>query len=43
MKRERLTALHLLVRPGNRGARRLYEQLGFAPVPRVMMTRVLVR
>jgi ribosomal protein S18 acetylase RimI-like enzyme len=43
MKRDRLTALHLLVRPGNRGARRLYEQLGFAQVPRVMMTRVLVR
>jgi ribosomal protein S18 acetylase RimI-like enzyme len=43
MKRERLTALHLVVRPENRGARRLYERLGFGQVPRVMMTRVLVR
>jgi ribosomal protein S18 acetylase RimI-like enzyme len=43
MKRERLTALHLIVRPENRRARRLYAKVGFATVPRVMMTRVLVR
>ncbi|HMI93583.1 MAG TPA: GNAT family N-acetyltransferase [Polyangiales bacterium] len=43
MKRARITALHLLVLPENRGARRLYAKLGFAAVPRVMMTRVLVR
>jgi len=43
MKREQVSALHLLVRPENRVARRLYAKLGFARVPRVMMTRVLIR
>lgn len=36
-------ALHLLVRPENRGARRLYERSGFARVPRLMLTKVLPR
>ena len=43
MKREKVTALHLLVRPENRRARKLYSKVGFDLVPRVMMTRVLVR
>jgi ribosomal protein S18 acetylase RimI-like enzyme len=34
-------ALHLLVRPDNRRARRLYEKAGFAAIPRLMMTRAL--
>jgi ribosomal protein S18 acetylase RimI-like enzyme len=32
-------ALHLLVRPENRGARRLYSGVGFKVVPRLMMTK----
>jgi ribosomal protein S18 acetylase RimI-like enzyme len=32
-------ALHLLVRPDNQSARRLYEQAGFQVMPRLMMTR----
>lgn len=32
-------ALHLLVRPENQSARRLYERAGFQAVPRLMMTR----
>jgi ribosomal protein S18 acetylase RimI-like enzyme len=32
-------ALHLLVRPDNQSARRLYEGAGFQVVPRLMMTR----
>ena len=32
-------ALHLLVRPENRSARRLYERAGFLRVPRLMMTK----
>ena len=42
MQRQRVTALHLVVRPTNRRARQLYAKVGFALVPRVMMTRVLV-
>ena len=34
-------ALHLLVRPENQPARRLYKRAGFEVVPRLMMTRVL--
>lgn len=34
-------ALHLLVKPGNRHARLLYERSGFEVVPRLMMTRPL--
>jgi ribosomal protein S18 acetylase RimI-like enzyme len=34
-------ALHLVVRPENEGARRLYEREGFELVPRVMMTKPL--
>jgi ribosomal protein S18 acetylase RimI-like enzyme len=36
-------ALHLLVRPENRGARSLYEKAGFAEIPRRMMTKELPR
>jgi ribosomal protein S18 acetylase RimI-like enzyme len=43
MKAEDMTALLLVVRPENRVARKLYASLGFALVPRVMMTKVLVR
>jgi ribosomal protein S18 acetylase RimI-like enzyme len=35
-------ALHLLVRPENQSARRLYERAGFRIVPRLMMTRSFV-
>lgn len=35
-------ALHLLVRPENQSARRLYERAGFQIVPRLMMTRSFV-
>lgn len=34
-------AMHLLVRPDNPAARRLYARAGFADVPRTMMTRRL--
>lgn len=34
-------ALHLVVRPENEGARRLYEREGFAPVPRLLLTKPL--
>jgi ribosomal protein S18 acetylase RimI-like enzyme len=34
-------AVHLVVRPGNRGAIRVYERSGFKTVPRALMTRVL--
>jgi ribosomal protein S18 acetylase RimI-like enzyme len=34
-------ALHLVVRPENEAARRLYAREGFEPVPRVMLTKVL--
>lgn len=34
-------ALHLLVRPDNASAKRLYRAVGFMPVPREMMTKPL--
>ena len=34
-------AAHLLVRPENRGARKLYASVGFEPVPRLVMTKEL--
>jgi ribosomal protein S18 acetylase RimI-like enzyme len=34
-------ALHLVVRPENEGARRLYEREGFALVPRLLLTKPL--
>jgi ribosomal protein S18 acetylase RimI-like enzyme len=34
-------AVHLLVRPENRGARRLYATVGFDVMPRLMMTKEL--
>lgn len=34
-------ALHLLVRPENHLAQRLYQRAGFQMVPRLMMTRLL--
>ena len=34
-------AVHLLVRPENRTARRLYASVGFEPVPRLMMSKEL--
>lgn len=34
-------AVHLLVRPENRAARRLYQSAGFQLVPRLVMTRTL--
>lgn len=36
-------ALHLVVRPDNEVARRLYAREGFEPVPRVMLTKPLPR
>lgn len=33
------SAVHLMVRPDNEEARRLYESAGFRVVPRIMMTR----
>ena len=35
-------ALHLLVRPENRSARRLYGRAGFLRVPRLMMTKAFI-
>lgn len=34
-------ALHLVVRPENEVARRLYAEAGFEPVPRIMLTKAL--
>lgn len=34
-------ALHLMVRPENEGARRLYAKQGYATVPRLLMTKPL--
>ncbi len=34
-------ALHLVVRPENEGARRLYEREGFKTVPRLLLTKPL--
>jgi ribosomal protein S18 acetylase RimI-like enzyme len=36
-----LRALHLMVRPDNPAALRLYQRVGFEPVPRLVMTRRL--
>ena len=36
-------ALHLVVRPANEAAIALYRQAGFDVIPRVLMTKVLVR
>lgn len=34
-------ALHLVVRPENEGARRLYARVGYQPVPRLLLTKPL--
>ena len=36
-------AIHLAVWPANRAARRLYEAAGFAPLPRLVLTKRLAR
>ena len=43
VRKEHVHALHLVVRPENRKARALYADLGFARVPRLIMTKLLPR
>jgi ribosomal protein S18 acetylase RimI-like enzyme len=42
-RRNRTQALHLVVRPANEAAIALYRHAGFDVIPRVLMTKVLVR
>ena len=43
MRRGGASAIHLAVRRANRVARRLYETAGFAPIPRLVLSKRLVR
>jgi len=43
MRRGGAGAIHLAVRRANRVARRLYESAGFAPIPRLVLSKRLAR
>lgn len=43
MRRGGASAIHLAVRRANRVARRLYETAGFAPIPRLVLSKRLAR
>jgi ribosomal protein S18 acetylase RimI-like enzyme len=43
MRRGGASAIHLAVRRANRIARRLYETAGFAPIPRLVLSKRLAR